>query len=223
MSLALFDLDNTLIAGDSDYLWGQHLVDLGVVDREDYTRANQRFYADYAAGVLDIYAYTEFAFKPLADNTLDDLYAWRDDFIEQQIRPILLAKAQELLTRHHAQGDTLIIITSTNRFVTEPIAQMLGVKHLLATEPEFTKDGYTGKLSGKPCFREGKIQHLNAWLTSNGGDIVDSWFYSDSINDLPLLQHVAHPVVVDGDERLLKEALTQGWQSISLRQHNESG
>ncbi len=222
MSLALFDLDNTLIAGDSDYLWGQHLIELGAVDRDYYTRANRRFYEDYAAGILDIYAYAEFAFKPLAENTLDDLHQWRDDFIAQHIRPIMLAKAQDLLARHHDQGDTLIIITSTNRFVTEPIARALGVGHLLATEPEFANERYTGRLSGTPCFREGKIQHLNQWITNNGGSLKDSWFYSDSINDLPLLQHVDHPVVVDGDERLLKEALEHGWQCITLRQRDSS-
>lgn len=218
MSLAIFDLDNTLLSGDSDYLWGQFLVEQGLVDSEHYARENQRFYDDYEAGTLDIYAYQAFMLRPLTEHPLAKMLAWREQFMKEKIQPILLPKADELLNRHRAAGDTLLIITATNRFITAPIAERFGVPHLLATEPEFASGRYTGRTTGIPCFQHGKVERLDAWLAATGGDLADSWFYSDSHNDLPLLKRVTHPVAVDPDAILARHAQEQGWPIISLRQ-----
>jgi HAD superfamily hydrolase (TIGR01490 family) len=217
MTLAIFDLDNTLLVGDSDYEWGHFLANLGVVKASSYERENRRFYAQYQSGTLDIYEFARFAYKPLADNRLADLHQWRDVFVEERIRPLILPKGRALLQRHRAEGHILLIITSTNRFVTEPIARALGVQHLLASEPEFRNNCYTGELTGTPCFREGKIMHLEAWLSEHGHNLNGSWFYSDSHNDLPLLKKVSHPVAVDADETLTQYAREHGWPLISLR------
>lgn len=218
MTLALFDLDNTLIAGDSDHAWGQFLVDHGVVDAEVYQRANDQFYQDYRAGTLDIVAYSEFVFAVLARHDEATLLAWREAFIDQRIEQMLLPKAFELLQYHREQGHTLVIITATNRFVTEPIAQRLGVQHLIATEPERDSSGrFTGKLAGVPCFQAGKITRLQAWLDQHQENLKDAWFYSDSRNDLPLLEAVTHPVVVDADPILAEMAQARGWPALSLR------
>ena len=218
MSLAIFDLDNTLIGGDSDYLWGQFLAERGLVDGERHERENQRFYDEYRAGTLDIYAFLAFMLKPLAEHPLADLLAWRAQFIEEKIDPILLPKATALLDRHRIAGDTLLIITATNRFITAPIAERLAVAHLLATEAEFSDGRYTGRSVGIPCFRQGKVARLNEWLAETGHDLTGSWFYSDSHNDLPLLHQVAHPVAVDPDEALASHAAERGWPMISLRE-----
>ncbi len=217
MSLAIFDLDNTLIAVDSDYLWGQYLVERGVVDAEHYQQANERFYQDYKNGTLDIMAFLRFSLKPLSEHPLATLHAWRECFVEEKIRPILLQPAFALLDRHRQAGDTLLIITATNRFVTEPIAALLGVEHLLATEPELRDGRYTGRVAGIPCFQEGKVTHLEHWLDQTGHDLAGSFFYSDSHNDLPLLERVTHPVAVDADPALSQVAQERGWQHISLR------
>ena len=217
MSLAIFDLDNTLLGGDSDYLWGQFLVEQGLVDGECYERENQRFYDQYRAGVLDIYEFLAFMLRPLAETPLAELLEWRKQFMEQKIQAILLPKAIELLDRHRAAGDTLLIITATNRFITEPIAELLNVPHLLATEPEFADGRYTGRPRGIPCFQHGKVERLDEWLGATGHDLVSSWFYSDSHNDLPLLDQVAHPVAVDPDAALAEHARRCGWPIISLR------
>lgn len=217
MGLAIFDLDNTLLGGDSDYLWGQFLVEQGLVDGEHYERENQRFYKAYEAGTLDIYEYQAFMLRPLAGRPLPELRAWRERFMEEKIQPILLPKAEELLYRHRAAGDLLLIITATNRFITAPIAERLGVPHLLATEPEVVDGLYTGRTVGIPCFQQGKVERLNAWLADTGGDLADSWFYSDSHNDLPLLNRVTYPVAVDPDTTLARHAQAQGWPMISLR------
>lgn len=218
MSLAIFDLDNTLIGGDSDYLWGQFLAERGLVDGERHARENQRFYDEYRAGTLDIHAFLAFMLKPLAEHPLADLLAWRAQFIEEKIDPILLPKATALLDRHRIAGDTLLIITATNRFITAPIAERLAVAHLLATEAEFSDGRYTGRSVGIPCFRQGKVARLNEWLAETGHDLTGSWFYSDSHNDLPLLHQVAHPVAVDPDEALASHAAERGWPMISLRE-----
>lgn len=218
MTLAIFDLDNTLLGGDSDYLWGRWLVENGVVDGEVYERENQRFYAQYLAGTLDIYEFFAFAFRPLAENPPHDLHRWRERFLAEKIHPILLPAAARLLDRHRAAGDTLLIITATNRFVTEPIARLLEVPHLLASEPELCDGRYTGQAAGIPCFREGKVQRLRQWLADTGHTLDGSWFYSDSHNDLPLLRLVSHPVAVDPDDALAREARAQGWPIISLRE-----
>lgn len=218
MTLALFDLDNTLIAGDSDHAWGQFLVDRGVVDADAYQRANDQFYQDYRAGTLDIVAYSEFVFAVLARNDEAKLLAWREAFIQERIEQMLLPKAFDLLQYHRGQGHTLVIITATNRFVTELIAQRLGVDHLIATEPERDGSGhFTGKLAGVPCFQAGKITRLHAWLDEHQADLEGAWFYSDSRNDLPLLEAVTHPVVVDADPVLAKIAEERGWPALSLR------
>ncbi|MDO9620861.1 MAG: HAD family hydrolase [Moraxellaceae bacterium] len=218
MTLALFDLDNTLIAGDSDHAWGQFLVDRGVVDADAYQRANDQFYQDYRAGTLDIVAYSEFVFAVLARNDEATLLAWREAFIQERIEQTLLPKAFDLLQYHRGQGHTLVIITATNRFVTELIAQRLGVDHLIATEPERDGSGhFTGKLAGVPCFQAGKITRLHAWLDEHQANLEGAWFYSDSRNDLPLLEAVTHPVVVDADPVLAKIAEERGWPALSLR------
>ena len=218
MSLALFDLDNTLLEGDSDYLWGRFLIEQGIVDGEYYERENQRFYDEYRNGVLGIYQFLAFMLQPLAEHPLEQLLAWRERFLAEKIEPILLPKAVALLERHRTAGDTLLIITATNRFITAPIAERLGVAHLLATEVEFVDGRYTGRPLGIPCFQQGKVERLNAWLAETGHDLADSWFYSDSHNDLPLLGQVTHPVVVDPDPILHEQAQARGWPIISLRE-----
>jgi HAD superfamily hydrolase (TIGR01490 family) len=217
MGLAIFDLDNTLLGGDSDYLWGQFLVEQGLVDGAFYERENQRFYDQYRAGTLDIHEFLAFMLRPLAENPLAALLAWRERFMKEKIQSILLPKAAELLDRHRAAGDTLLIITATNRFITEPIAELLDVPHLLATEPEFIDGRYTGRSSGIPCFQRGKVERLSEWLDATGHDLAGSWFYSDSHNDLPLLDQVTYPVAVDPDAALTEHARQRNWPIISLR------
>jgi HAD superfamily hydrolase (TIGR01490 family) len=217
VSLAIFDLDNTLIADDSDYLWGQFLVDQGIVDKSYYESANVKFYDQYKQGTLDIIEFLRFSLKPLADNYPDQLYKWRAQFIEQAIRPLLLESAQQLIDKHKQQGDTLLVITATNRFVTEPIVQLYGIENLLATTPEFIAGRYTGGFVDIPCFQEGKVKLLEAWLKDSPETMDGSWFYSDSHNDLPLLKLVDHPVAVDPDEKLTKFANESNWPIISLR------
>ena len=217
MGLAIFDLDNTLLGGDSDYLWGRFLVENGIVDAESYERENQRFYDAYRDGTLDILEFLAFALRPLADNDPTRLHAWRERFLAEKIHPVMLPKALALLRHHREVGDTLLIITATNRFVTQPIAEALGVSHLLATDPEMENACYTGRPLGIPCFQEGKVQRLTAWLGETGHTLEGSWFYSDSHNDLPLLNRVTHPVAVDPDAILADHAREKGWQIISLR------
>ncbi|MEQ1543871.1 HAD family hydrolase [Methyloglobulus sp.] len=217
MSLAIFDLDNTLIADDSDYLWGQFLVDQNLVDKAYYEEANAKFYSDYKQGTLDITEFLHFSLKPLADNTTDDLYKWRSEFIETIIRPLLLKPAQQLIDKHSKHGDTLMVITATNRFVTEPIVKLYGIDILLATTPEFVDGRYTGNFTGIPCFQEGKVKQLEEWLEQSSETLANSWFYSDSHNDLPLLKRVDNPIAVDPDEKLSAYAKAVNWPIISLR------
>lgn len=217
VSLAIFDLDNTLIADDSDYLWGQFLVDQGIVDKVQYEEANAKFYEDYRHGTLDIVEFLGFALQPLAAHPAEQLYQWREQFIAEMINPILLTSAQQLVNKHRERGDTLLVITATNRFVTEPIVKLYGIEHLLATTPEFINGRYTGNFIGTPCFREGKVTSLKQWLKSSTETLQDSWFYSDSHNDLPLLNLVDHPVAVDPDEKLAMTAKSANWPVISLR------
>lgn len=217
MALALFDLDNTLLAGDSDYLWGEFLCEQGIVDKDTYVQANQQFYEDYKQGTLDIYAFQAFSQKPLVDNDPDKMRQLLSQFVEQKIRPIMSPAAFELIDKHRQQGDTLVVITATNSFVTRPIVSAFGIEHLLATEPEMIDGRYTGKVAGTPCFQEGKVKRLQDWIKLNNVSLDDSWFYSDSHNDLPLLKKVDHPVAVDADEKLLKYAQDKDWQIISLR------
>ncbi|HED39896.1 MAG TPA: HAD family hydrolase [Chromatiales bacterium] len=216
MSLVIFDLDNTLIGGDSDYLWSQFLTEKGIVGAE-HQRENQRFYDEYIAGTLDINEFLAFQLAPLAAHDISTLKSWREHFLKEKITPIMLTAAEKLIEKHRKNGETLMIITATNRFVTAPIAERLGIPHLIATEPEMSNGQYTGKVAGIPSFREGKVERLMQWLKESGHDLEDSWFYSDSHNDLPLLTLVTHPVAVDPDEALEKQANDHGWPVISLR------
>lgn len=217
MTLAIFDLDNTLIAGDSDHAWGEFLVEEGLVDADEYQRANDRFYQEYLDGELDIKRYLSFALQPLARHEMNELLLWREDFIDAKIRPMMLPKAAELLDYHREQGHTLMIITATNRFVTEPVAELLGIEHLIATEPELINGRYTGGVAGTPSFQEGKVERLKDWLASTGETLEGAWFYSDSHNDLPLLKQVDHPVAVDPDPNLSEAAKANGWKVMTLR------
>ncbi|AEG02073.1 HAD family hydrolase [Methylomonas methanica] len=217
MSLAIFDLDNTLIADDSDFLWGQFLVDRGIVDKDRYETANAKFYDDYKQGCLDIVDFLGFSLAPLAAHDPEQLYRWRDEFVETLIKPITLTAAHALVEQHRAAGDTLLVITATNRFVTEPIVKLYGIDNLLATTPEFKDGRYTGKFIDTPCFQAGKVKQLQDWLSSSVLNLDGSCFYSDSHNDLPLLNLVEKPVAVDPDDKLRVAAQQAGWPIISLR------
>lgn len=216
MNLAVFDLDHTLLNGDSDYLWGQFLVANELVDRDYYTRENQRFYDQYAAGTLDIFEFAAFSLKPMTVYPLDRMEAIRARFVTECIAPIVSRDAPLLLARHRAQGDELLITTATNRFIVEPIARHLGVMHLLATEPERDGTRFTGRISSAN-FREGKVANLEAWLDAHPVKFERLYGYSDSRNDLPLLEFTDHPHAVDADPVLTAEAVKRGWPVISLR------
>ena len=221
MRLALFDLDNTLLAGDSDAEWGRFLVRHGIVDAELYARENERFYNDYKSGCLDIAAFLRFALAPLARLSRAELDALHGQYMQEVVRPMIAPKTQALLQQHRDAGDLIAIITATNRFVTGPIARELGVEHLIATEVAMDAEGrLTGDSYGTPCFQGGKIVRLQQWLAEQGytwEQFDDSFFYSDSLNDLPLLEQVRHPVAVDPDAVLRDTALTRGWPVLSLR------
>ena len=218
MRLAIFDLDHTLLAGDSDHLWGEFMIEQGLVERDHHKRENDRFYAEYKAGTLDIAAYMRFALEPLVRLGPETLLPLRERFVAGVIDPIVAPAAPALLERHRIQGDELLIITATNRFVAEPIAALLGVDELLATDPEQVGGRYTGAIAGIPCYREGKVRRLEQWLKQYGERCEHITFYSDSHNDLPLLRHVQKPVAVDPDDELRAEARRQGWLVISLRE-----
>jgi HAD superfamily hydrolase (TIGR01490 family) len=220
MNLILFDLDNTLLAGDSDFQWAQFLIEQRVLDREVYEARNVEFYEQYKAGTLDIHEFLDFQLKPLSRHPRSQLDAWHREFMHQKILPLVTAPARELIKRHMLGNDLCVIITATNRFVTGPIAQALGIRHLIATEPEQVNGEFTGQVSGLPCFREGKIARLEGWLDEHNltwMSFLESWFYSDSLNDLPLLDKVTHPVAVDPDATLKAYAEENGWPIISLR------
>lgn len=218
MRLALFDLDNTLLAGDSDFEWAQYLIEQGVLDREVYEARNQAFYDQYKAGTLDIHEFLDFQLKPLARHPRAQLDAWHADYMARKVIPMVAPGAAALLDQH--RDHVRVIVTATNSFVTAPISRHLGVDHLIATEPEERDGQFTGKVAGTPSFKAGKVTRLEAWLAARGktwGDVAESWFYSDSLNDLPLLAHVHHPVAVDPDPTLKAHAETHGWPVISLR------
>ncbi len=217
MSLAIFDLDETLIAGDSDHGWGEFLLRKGLVDPIKYKEGNDRFYQDYLNSRLDIHAYLRFALEPLTHYSLSQLAELHAEFMRDFIDPLRLDKADALLQQHRQQGDYLLIITSTNLFVTGPIAAALGVDDILASEPEILNDRYTGEVVGTPCYQEGKVTRLKQWLQNYSGDLSGSYFYSDSINDLPLLQQVDKPIAVDPDDKLRQHAESCDWPIISLR------
>ena len=220
MALAIFDLDNTLLAGDSDFLWGQFLVKKGLVDKRNYEQENQRYYDEYKAGNLDIYEFLAFSLKPLTMHSKCLLEDLREEFIREEIKSILLPKAFALIEEHSNKGDVLMIITATNRFITAPIAKEFGIDNLLATEPEIINNQYTGQVKGVPCFQQGKVTRLNEWLQQTGHHLQNSWFYSDSHNDIPLLEQVSYPVAVDPDEKLSQYATQHGWKIMHL--HSET-
>jgi HAD superfamily hydrolase (TIGR01490 family) len=220
VQLACFDLDNTLLATDSDYEWGQFLIELGIRDRDGHEAANDRFYADYKAGTLDIDAFLTYQLAPLAEHTPAQLDAWHREFMRQRILPHIGRSARKLVQQHREAGHTLVIVTATNAFVTAPIAIEFGIEHLIATEPERIDGRYTGRYAGTPSFREGKVTRLQEWLSGRGQSLeslAESWFYSDSRNDLPLLERVTHPVAVDPDPALEAVAHQRRWPVISLR------
>ena len=218
MSLAIFDLDNTLIGGDSDYLWGEFLCDEGIIsDRQSFEKKNGYFYQQYELGSLDIYAWAEFSFEILSHYSINELEAFHLKFMAQKIEPIFLQKAQDCINNHKENGDTVLVITASNTFVTAPIVKRYGINHLIATEPEIVSGRYTGKVSGIPCFKSGKIENLMPWLERNGESLKDSTFYSDSHNDLPLLELVDNPVAVNADKILTQIAEKKGWKVLNWR------
>ena len=217
MTLAIFDLDNTLLNGDSDHAWGEFLVAQGHVDETDYRRQNDEFYRQYQAGTLKIQDYLSFALAPLTQFDAQQLATLRQQFMAEIIEPMYLPKAAELLANHRQQGHFLLIITATNDFVTTPIANWLGVDDILATQAEIRNQRYTGQIVGTPCFQQGKVTRLKAWLETQQHSLDGSYFYSDSVNDLPLLELVESPVVVDGDDALQQIAQQRQWPCISLR------
>jgi HAD superfamily hydrolase (TIGR01490 family) len=217
MTLAIFDLDNTLLNGDSDHAWGEFMVEQNLVDGDHYRTRNDAFYEAYKRGELVIEDYLAFALEPLSRLDTGSLQRLHAQFMAEKVAPMRLPAAEALIARHRADGHFLLIITATNRFVTGPIAAALGMDDLLATDPEFRDGRYTGRVAGIPCFREGKVERLQAWLHRTGRTLEGSHFYSDSINDLPLLEAVSHPVAVDPDERLRAEAAKRGWPVITLR------
>jgi HAD superfamily hydrolase (TIGR01490 family) len=219
-NLALFDLDNTLLAGDSDYNWSLFLIKQGLLDEKTHHERNEQFYLDYKNGTLDIYKFLAFQLKPLAEHSVADLNALHANYMESVIRPMMTKKAQDLVNQHKAQGDLCLVITATNSFVTKPIAQAYGIAHLIGTDPEMVNGAYTGGVAGVPSFQEGKVTRLNQWLAERGqvlADFEQSYFYSDSHNDLPLMKLVTHPVAVDADAKLTDYAQQHGWPHISLR------
>jgi HAD superfamily hydrolase (TIGR01490 family) len=220
LRLTLFDLDNTLLAGDSDYAWARFLIEAGVLESDAYDARNDRFFADYKAGRLDIRAFLDFQLRPLAEHDPKLLRVWRERFLAEKIRPMLLPAARAIVGERKRAGDLVAVVTATNSFVTRPIAQMYGIDHLVATEPEMVGGRFTGRITGEPCFQAGKLRCVAAWLAAEGqalGDFAQSWFYSDSHNDLPLLEAVTHPVAVDPDPTLAGHAARRGWPVLSWR------
>ncbi len=219
MALALFDLDNTLLNGDSDHAWGMFLAQIGVLDAQQQKVKQDHFYLQYQQGVLDIYEFCEYQFDELSKHSIEQLNEWHTQFMDSVIEPMIVSGKASLLEKHRAAQDDLIIITATNNFVTSPIAKRLNVPHLLATDAEFKNDRFTGKVSGTPCFQDGKIKKLEEWLAERGqkldnDSLSGSYFYSDSINDLPLLKLVNTPIAVTPDDRLREYAKQQDWQII---------
>ena len=214
--MVLFDLDNTLLSGDSDHAWGEFLIKKNIVDAVSYKAANDAFYAQYKQGVLNIYDYCAFSFVPLSERSMDELHVLHDEFMLTVIRPMMGEKAKTLVEKHKQQGHTLMVITATNSFITRPIVEAFGIEHLLATEPRVLGGRYTNEIEGIPCYKEGKVSRIKQWLTQNEASLEGSIFYSDSHNDLPLMEIVDTAIAVDPDEELKKIAIEKGWDIISL-------
>lgn len=217
MPLALFDLDNTLLADDSDFLWGCFLVEKGLVDKDKYDAANKRFYEEYKQGVLDIFEFLAFSLKPLTQFPKQQLDTLHKEFMQTHIISKMTEKGKQKVKQHREQGDITVIITATNSFVTSPIAAAFDVDDLIATEPEIIDGEYTGNVTGTPCFQGGKVTRLNQWLEDTEHDLDNSTFYSDSHNDIPLLELVTHPVAIDPDDELRARAIAKGWKIQSFR------
>lgn len=222
MKLALFDLDNTLIAGDSDYEWGCFLCEKKAVDVAEQKKKNDDFLADYHKGALDVSAFLDFQLAPLARHDRNTLNGWHEEFMASHILPICLPQAMGLVKAHQAAGDMCVMVTATNSFITQAIALHFGISHLIATIPAIDKESgaFTGKVAGTPSFREGKIRRMEDWLESTGrwwSDFSEAFFYSDSHNDLPLLEKVSHPVAVNPDPTLFRIAKERGWTVLDLR------
>lgn len=220
MNLALFDLDNTLLSGDSDFEWSQFLIEQGVLERELFEIKNITFYEQYKAGTLDIDEFLEYQLRPLSRHSRHVLDGWLEKFVQQRMLSLIGDPAKNLVAKHRNAGDICVIITATNSFVTAPLARQFGVEHLIATEPEHKDGEFTGRLADIPCFREGKITRLENWMAQRGwnwSSFANSWFYSDSLNDLPLLGKVKTPIAVDPDPTLRAHAEQHGWPIISLR------
>lgn len=220
MNLAIFDLDNTLLDGDSDYNWGIYLVKKGYLDEEEYKVKNQKFFEEYQHGKLDIFAFAEFQFQFLKNNTRKFLNDVRSDYIDEIIKPMVLKKAVDLVSQHKEAGDSLLIITATNSFITKPIGELFGIENLIGTDPEEHLGEFTGKVKGTPSFKEGKVTRLFDWLDARDFKLTDfekTFFYSDSHNDLALLEVVTNPVVVNGDKILLEKAKEKNWPTLNLK------
>lgn len=219
MALAIFDLDNTLLGGDSDYLWGEFMIEKGMVDASEFKQQNDRFYQDYLKGTLDLLAYLEFALVPLTQHDYEHLDALHAEFMQQYIEPIILPASEKLIATHREQKDTLLVITATNEFIVAPIVKKLGIPNMLATELERGPRTYTGKVTGLPSFQHGKVERLRFWINQYDESLwhQEHYFYSDSFNDLPLLEQVQRPFAVDPDEQLAAQAKTRNWPIISLR------
>ena len=218
MPVTIFDLDETLIAGDSDHKWGQFLVDRRLVNTKKFKEINDRFYKQYKEGALNIDEYLNFSCSPLTQYSIEELHAFRSEFVAERITPIILKEAQNLVEEHRQQGDTLLVITATIEFITRPIVDEFGIDNLIAPEPEIVFDRYTGRTLGVPSFGEGKVTRLHQWLKSREISMDGSYFYSDSHNDLPLLRLVDNPVAVDPDQILKEEAEKKNWPIITLRE-----
>jgi HAD superfamily hydrolase (TIGR01490 family) len=220
MNLAIFDLDNTLLDGDSDYNWGIYLVKKGYLDEEEYKVKNQKFFEEYQHGKLDIFAFAEFQFQFLKNNTRKFLNDVRSDYIDEIIKPMVLKKAVDLVSQHKEAGDSLLIITATNSFITKPIGELFGIENLIGTDPEEHLGEFTGKVKGTPSFKEGKVTRLFDWLDARDFKLTDfekTFFYSDSHNDLALHEVVNNPVVVTGDKILLEKAKEKNWPTLNLK------
>lgn len=217
MVLALFDLDNTLLSGDSDYAWGEFLCAQQAVDATEYRQKNAYFMRQYDAGKLNMEQFLQFATKPFVTIPQKKLLQLQQDFMQQIIQPMILPRAEQLIAKHKEKKHHLMIITATNDFIAAPIAKQLGIKDLIATELEKIDGDYSGKIVGEPAFQAGKVNKLNQWLKDQPYSLDKAYFYSDSHNDLPLLESVAHPVVVDGDAKLLQVAQEKAWKVLSLR------
>lgn len=216
MTLVIFDLDNTLLSGDSDFTWGEFLVKKKLVDEKSYKETNEKFYEQYKQGVLDIYEFCKFSFKPLAEHSMEELQELHNEFMEDVIRPMIGEKAKSLVEYHQQKGHVLLVITATNSFITRPIVEAFGIKNLLATEPKISNGRYVNVVEGTPCFHEGKVVRLMEWLEQEKLTLEGSVFYSDSYNDLPLMEKVDVPIAVDPDKKLELIAKQRGWKVISL-------